>query len=335
VYEDSAQIDPNDDAALIGPKALSAVLNAASLTEDEMGEIPEYNIVWKRGAITGGERIAIANTTGVEEALRDQFFISLSVGSGCLLILLGVMWYVSEWMITPVRKAWQAQRQFSADASHELKTPLAVIKANNDILLAHKDKLPEGDARWVESTKSEVARMQKLVTDLLELSRADENTIVKGAVYAKDDVDLTNVVSTMCMEFDVVAFEHGNMIEESIAPGIHVVGDAKELGKLVKILLDNAVKYSVGGKPVTVALTHEGNRARLAVTNYGDVLSPDDCERVFDRFYRSDKARSRETGGYGLGLTIAKAIAQGHGATIGATSSAETGTTFYVVFREK
>jgi signal transduction histidine kinase len=125
------------------------------------------------------------------------------------------------------------------------------------------------------------------------------------------------------------------MIEESIAPGIHVVGDAKELGKLVKILLDNAVKYSVGGKPVTVALTHEGNRARLAVTNYGDVLSPEDCERVFDRFYRSDKARSRETGGYGLGLTIAKAIAQGHGATIGATSSAETGTTFYVVFREK
>jgi signal transduction histidine kinase len=331
IDEETAEVTTNDSAAIIGPKALSAVLNAASTTDDEMGELPEYNIVWKRADLGDGvERIAIANTTGVEAALEDQFLISMSVGTGCLLILLAIMWYLSEWMITPVKNAWQAQRQFSADASHELKTPLAVVKANTDILRGHKDTIPAEDMRWIDSTAEEVERMQALVTDLLELSRADENSIVKGATYAMEDVNLSTVAEGMSLQFDVVAFEHENLIEEDIDPDIHVTGDERELGKLVKLLLDNAVKYSYKGETVTIGLHRQGGKAKLTVNNRGDVLSEEDCVRIFDRFYRSDKARARETGGYGLGLTIGRAIVEGHGGTIACTSSEADGTTFTV-----
>ena len=172
--------------------------------------------------------------------------------------------------------------------------------------------------------------MKELVTSLLELSRADEDRFNRGSVYHMEDCDLSELVSGMTMQFDVVAFESGHMISEDIQGGVHVKADPGFIEKVVKILLDNAVKYSTRGDTVDVSLKVNAKRrqAVFSVRNYGDTLSPADIEHIFDRFYRTDRARSRATGGFGLGLPIAKAIVDGHDGSISCTSTDEDGTTF-------
>lgn len=326
----TGRIVGDDTAAIIGPRALSAVLNSADSSDVESGYLPDFDIVWKRGPIPNGERIAVANTTGIGQALSNQLSVNIAVGIFTLLALALIMWRISRWIIRPVRISWEAQRQFTADASHELKTPLAVILANTHILKGDIGSLPEKDRRWVLSTDTEAQRMQGLVTGLLELSKADENRFVNGSIYAKEDFDLSEVVWSQTMQFDVVAFEKGRSIEDDVEEGIHVVGDQGEVEKVVKILLDNAVKYSAPGGQVDVRLASNPKRrtATLSVRNFGDVLSPSDVGHIFDRFFRTDKARSRSTGGYGLGLPIAKAIIEGHGGSVACSSSEEDGTVF-------
>lgn len=330
IDRETGRIVGNDTAAIIGPKAVSAVLSATDASDEETGFLPDFDIVWKRGATPSGERIAVANTTGIGQALSNQLYVNIAVGVGGLSVIALIMWRISRWIVRPVRLSWEAQRQFTADASHELKTPLAVILANTHILKGDLDRIPEDDRRWVESTDMEAERMKELVTGLLELSRADEDRFNKGSVYHMDDCDLSELVSGMTMQFDVVAFESGHMISEDIQGDVHVKADPGFIEKVVKILLDNAVKYSTRGDTVDVSLKVNAKRrqAVFSVRNYGDTLSPTDIEHIFDRFYRTDKARSRATGGFGLGLPIAKAIVDGHGGTISCASTDEDGTTF-------
>lgn len=330
IDKETGRIVGNDTAAIIGPKAVSAALSATDASDEETGYLPDFDIVWKRGATPSGERIAVANTTGIGQALSNQLYVNIAVGVGGLSVIALIMWRISRWIVRPVRLSWEAQRQFTADASHELKTPLAVILANTHILKGDLDRIPEDDRRWVESTDMEAERMKELVTGLLELSRADEDRFNRGSVYHMEDCDLSELVSGMTMQFDVVAFESGHMISENIQGDVHVRADPGFIEKVVKILLDNAVKYSTRGDTVDVSLRVNAKRrqAVFSVRNYGDTLSPTDIEHIFDRFYRTDKARSRTTGGFGLGLPIAKAIVDGHDGTISCTSTDEDGTTF-------
>lgn len=330
IDRETGRIVGNDTAAIIGPKAVSAALSASDASDGETGYLPDFDIVWKRGATPSGERIAVANTTGIGQALSNQLYVNIAVGVAGLSVIALVMWHISRWIVRPVRLSWEAQRQFTADASHELKTPLTVILANTHILKGDLDRIPEDDHRWVESTDMEAERMKELVTSLLELSRADEDRFNRGSVYHMEDCDLSELVSGMTMQFDVVAFESGHMISEDIQGGVHVKADPGFIEKVVKILLDNAVKYSTRGDTVDVSLKVNAKRrqAVFSVRNYGDTLSPADIEHIFDRFYRTDRARSRATGGFGLGLPIAKAIVDGHDGSISCTSTDEDGTTF-------
>ena len=244
--------------------------------------------------------------------------------------LLLVVRRLARWILRPVEEAWDQQRRFVSDASHELKTPLAVILANAQILET-AEGVPEDARRWARSTAEEAKHMKGLVEDLLTLARADEQR-ASGERAAAERVDLSALVDGCALEFDAVAFERGCSIESSLEPGLSVVGDPSQLGRLVRTLLDNATKYAARGTEVRVALAREGRRCRLAVTNLGDVIAPEDLEHLFERFYRTDRARERQPqGGFGLGLAIARSIAEAHGGTIGAASSPEEGTTFTVL----
>ena len=174
--------------------------------------------------------------------------------------------------------------------------------------------------------------MRSLVEDLLTLARADERR-AEGATgpVAREDVCLTSLVEGCALEFDAVSFERGCSIECDLAPDVHVEGDPSQLGRLVRTLLDNATKYAERGSVVTVRLRREGRRATLAVNNRGEVIDPEDLPHLFERFYRTDRARARTSaGGFGLGLAIAKSIAEAHGGKISVTSDAADGTTFTV-----
>nr|WP_239471424.1 HAMP domain-containing sensor histidine kinase [Olsenella profusa] len=242
-----------------------------------------------------------------------------------------VAYLLSGWALRPVERAWEQQRRFVSDASHELKTPLAVILANTQILEADGG-VPKEARRWVHSTSEEVTHMKGLVEDLLTLARADEQeasgTRSAGASQA---VDLSALVSGCALEFDAVAFERGCSIECALADGVTVTGDPEQLRRVVRTLLDNATKYADRGTPVRVGLSREGRRARLTVNNRGETIAPEDLAHLFDRFYRTDDARERQSsGGFGLGLAIAKSLVESMGGKISARSTDANGTTFEV-----
>ena len=299
---------------------------------DSEGSFDEMHIAWAKKPIEGiGTVVVFTDTTQRDEALKSQAFTSVLIFVAAMFAFFAASWWLSSWALKPVEDAWGRQRRFIADASHELKTPLTVILANSQILQSDPG-IPDSSMRWVNSTSDEASRMSELVTELLELTRADEASQAGTSnVMATTCIDFSELVESMTLEFDAVAFERGCSIETAIEPGIQIMGDRSWLERAVKALIDNATKYADNGSQVLVGLKREGKHVVYSVNNKGTVISPEDLDHIFDRFYRSDRARSREdTGGFGLGLAIAKSIFEAHGGTITATSNATEGTTFTV-----
>lgn len=332
VSSDGIVIGTSDAPVSINADVLSSVVEQVVSGEQTEGTDRGAHIAWTSTVLgTGGWRIAIADTSATESLLREQALHDIVIVVLALAALFAISWWLSDWALRPVQLAWDQQRRFVADASHELKTPLAVILANLQILQAD-DGLDDDARRWVESTEDEAQHMKALVGDLLQLARADE-TVAGGAQSAMrhEDVDLSELVESCSLEFDALAFERGCSIEEHVEQGVHVSGDPTWLGRLVRILIDNACKYADPGTSVDVTLATRGSKATYSVHNLGTPIDPEDLPHVFERFYRSDKARSREdAGGFGLGLAIAKSIAEAHGGTIAVTSTTDEGTTFTV-----
>lgn len=246
------------------------------------------------------------------------------VGVAALAAFFVISVFFSRWALRPVDRAWRQQRQFVADASHDLKTPLTVILANTSILLEHPERSIASQSQWIESTQHEAGQMQGLVGDLLLLAQVDEG----GAKPAMEPLDLADLVEGELLQFESVAFERAISLNADIDPQVTVRGNAARLRKLAGTLLDNACKYADDGGSVDVTLHQTVRRVELAVHNTGFAITPEDLPHVFDRFYRADKARTRDDSGYGLGLAIAHAIAEEHGGTLTVASDEAHGTTF-------
>lgn len=310
---------------------LQDVLQEVFTSSDGQGESRDYPISWKRSEHPWGWRVALVDTYSRDSALRSQAVNSLVIFMVSMGALFVVAYLLSGWALRPVERAWEQQRRFVSDASHELKTPLAVILANTEILESD-GSVPEGALRWVRSTSEEAVHMKGLVEDLLTLARADEQEAAGGrAPGSLQTVDLSALVSGCALEFDAVAFERGCSIECDLVEGVQVTGDPEQLRRVVRTLLDNATKYADQGTPVRVTLVRDGRRAVLTVNNRGETIAPKDLEHLFDRFYRTDDARERQSsGGFGLGLAIAKSLVESMGGQIRARSTDGEGTTFEV-----
>ena len=239
--------------------------------------------------------------------------------------------FFSRWALGPVARAWVQQRRFVADASHDLKTPLTVILANTSIALEHPERSVASQSQWLESTQHEAEAMQGLVGDLLELAKMDEEEAAASAGAPRanfEPVDLSDLVEGELLQFESVAFERGVQLEPYVQPGISLSGNKQRLRRLASTLIDNACKYVDEGGVVEVTLSETGKHAKLTVRNTGAPIAPEDLPHVFDRFYRADKARTSGAGGHGLGLAIARAIAEEHRGTLTVASTQEAGTTF-------
>lgn len=329
VTNEGVLLASNRDQVSIDSDAFDAALEDALACETAEGTLAKSHVMWKKATTPFGFRIAMADTTNIDANFKKQIIKTVAIGVAALLGLLVLANLLAKWALKPVEKAWEQQHQFVADASHELKTPLAVILANMQILKKDKAQLPEADQRWIDSSADEAQRMRSLVEELLELARTEE-----GAESARRnvDVDFSDIVEGEAMQFDAIAFERNCTIDEQVEQGLHVLGDQDQLERLTKTLVDNACKYAPEGTAIKVELTKHSNYAVLNVINQnqGVPISEEDLAHIFDRFYRSDKARARETGGFGLGLAIARGIVEGHGGKIWATSTEEVGTCFGV-----
>jgi len=269
--------------------------------------------------------LSFADLSWEQSGIRRQIFTAALVMAAALAGFFVVSLFLSRWLVRPVEESWQRQQQFVADASHELKTPLTVLLADADILLSHPDGTIREQRRWVEHIRDEGLRMKGLVQDLLFLARGD----AAGRERPHGRADLSALCEECVMSFEPVAFEAGLTLDGGVAPGVSISGSEEELRRLTAILLDNACKYGEPGGTVTVTLT-AGDRAVLTVHNTGEPIPAEAQPHLFDRFYRADAARSREAGGYGLGLAIAAAIVERHKGKISVHSAAGEGTAFTV-----
>ena len=267
--------------------------------------------------------VAFADTDWEQEGTRGQVLSAVVLFTAAAAGFFAVSWFLSRWLVRPVEEGWKRQQQFVADASHELKTPLTVLLADADILLAHGGETVDSQRQWVESIRQEGLRMKGLVQDLLFLARGDAGRRERP----RETVSLTDLCESCVLSFDPVAFERGVTLESRIAPGVSVTGNGDELRRLAAILLDNACKYCGAGGTVTVTLA-AGDKAVFTVHNTGTPIPPEAQPHLFERFYRADAARSRESGGYGLGLAIAAAIVEGHRGKITVRSAQGEGTAF-------
>lgn len=311
---------------------LAVVIPEVIDSEDNSGYNAEYHVAWERRVTESGYKLAIADTYTRDERMFNQIIVDILIFAVALVALYILVRQLADWVLKPVKEAWEQQRRFVSDASHELKTPLAVIIANTQIL-EDDPNVPDSARRWIDSTADESKHMKALVEDLLTLARADEREAEgEAGAITREDIDFSTLVSDCALEFDAVAFERHATIETNTEENIHVTGDRSQLQRVVRILLDNATKYAAPDSVIHVTLVRDGKKARLDVNNMGDVIAPEDLEHIFDRFYRTDTARERQSeGGFGLGLSIAKSLVEGHGGKISATSTEKDGTTFTVV----
>ncbi len=300
------------------------------------GYLPQYDLMFEKASTEGGWFVAYADASSTH-GWRTLAGMLTIVGLIALILFFLINLGFSSWALRPVARSIRAQQQFTADASHELKTPLTVILANLSILRSDPQATVAEQMQWVESSETEAQRMQRLVNDMLSLARPqDQKMAAAKAALHGDPVDLSDLVEGEVLQFESVAFEHGVLIESRIHEGIRVAGDAEQLGRMVATLVDNACKYVDQNGQVSVALDVRSSKtlledvACLRVRNSGDPIPPDAQEHLFDRFYRADKARTGGKGGYGLGLAIGQQIAHEHNGEITVDSSAGTGVTFIV-----
>jgi nitrogen-specific signal transduction histidine kinase len=250
-----------------------------------------------------GKIVVFAERRVEMDILSGLTSISLVVaGISCVLLLL-LSFFLSDWMVAPIKKAFEKQRQFISDANHELKTPLTIISANVDVL--HREV---GENERFGHIRTQLTRMNKLIGHLLTLSKTENSE--ERIIYTR--FNLSNALLATSLEFESRAYEEGRVYDYDIHRDITGFGDEEKLKSLLSILIDNAIKHSEKGSEIKVSLKTESGKPRLSVYNTGLGLPDSEKEKIFDRFYRSDHSRARETGGYGLGLSIAKAIVEAH-----------------------
>lgn len=258
--------------------------------------------------------------------IRQQIINYSLIGVGSLAVFFLISLVLSGIAIRPIEKAWKQQQQFVADASHELKTPITVMLANTSILLSNKFYDKKLAHKWISYIDLEAKRMKKLVENLLLLARLD--TDKTSCNLSK--LCLSDIVSESTLPFEAMMFETSKQLNSNIQSDLYIHGNDGQLKQLICILLDNANKYANSHSTVTVHLKKENNKAILSVNSFGELIAKHDLIHVFDRFFQSDKARSKNQNSYGLGLSIAKEIVAAHKGKISVSSEAEKGTTFIV-----
>ena len=311
----------------------SVITNQSTVTEKQMQTIINKSLEnpFTSGSVDNvyykvffdGNRLIISGSD-VSEFL--QIFESNVTNILVTLIISYVLLFIFVYILSlsvfdPIKETLFKQKQFISNASHELKTPLTIISANAEVLKQN------GDNQWIDNITSQTERLNLLVNDMLSLAKIDE---------AKEQLSILNfnlseVVTNEALAFDALAFEKGKNLSLFIQPNLQYKGDIKSVKNIVNILLDNAVKHANTGGEIALYLKKDGNKISLVVFNTGSNIPDSDSQKVFERFYRSDQSRSRESGGSGLGLSIAKGIADNNKWKITANSKYQESMTITLI----
>ncbi len=259
-----------------------------------------------------------------QETLRRLLMVLAGAGgAGLLLSMLGA-WFLAGRALVPIQRAFQRQREFVADAAHELRTPLTVLHAATDLLHQHRTEPLEASGETFDDVRQEIVRLERLVADLLTLARSDLGELD----LAVGRVDLASLAGDVVRRTEPLARSRGVALRYrcETAP-LWIEGDPDRLQQVLLILLDNALQHTPAGGSVDVVVRGQGASAIMQVADNGSGIPPEQLPRVFDRFYRGDRARSRQRGSTGLGLSIARSLVDAHGGNLSLSSTVGAGTT--------
>ena len=325
--KDGNIISTNENNVTIDEDDLQKCVEIAVARQEKSGQISDYSLMYVKKNDFENTLIVFASNSSLYENLRKSILINSGLFVGSMIIILFISLGLSWLAVKPVKKAWEQQKQFVADASHELKTPLTVILANNNIMMSHKNSTVEQEQKWLESTEDEAQHMKQLIDQMLFLAKSDagENRLQLS------EVNFSEIVEGSALNFEPVAFEKEVLIDTEIAQDIMLEGNQTQLNQLAHILIDNAVKYSDEGSIIKIILSKKNDIVEFSVNNHGNEISKEDIEHIFDRFYRAEK--SRTTKGYGLGLSIAQNIVQNMNGKLSVQSNQTDGTTFTAIFK--
>lgn len=293
---------------------IQEIINIALLSDSESGVLEEYDLRYLKTVSPIGFTVVFSDTTTESITLRHLVYSCLAVFLIAILVFFGISILLSRWVIKPVEAAWNQQRQFVSDASHELKTPLAIIMANAELI--NSDDTPEEEKKkFSGSILSTTYQMRTLVENMLEMARVDNGTVKMHF----ESLDFSQLVEDAALSFQLLYEEKGMGLRCAAADGVRLQGSEQHLYQVMDVLLDNALKYSTPGGMVSVDLTANGRFCTLSVTGPGEPISREDLKNIFKRFYRADKARVMN-GSYGLGLSIAESVVEAHKGKIWAES---------------
>ncbi len=333
-FDTNAQVGADSRPAQDTPAFLDTALVQRALTQGSasdtvdggagIGAIRRYAVA-VHDPIDGHTVGVVMVGVGISDritALHTLLMLLLIVGALTLVgATLGGL-FLARRALEPARLAFARQQQFIGDASHELRTPLTLMRADAEVLLRHREGLPPDDTDLLEDIVVETEHLSAIASSLLTLARLDA-----GAQHIERDVvNLSEVGANALRRVQAFAGERGILLEQSFDPQVVVLGDARLLEQLVILLLDNAIKYNRPGGRVMLRTVLAGGEARLEVHDTGEGIPPEHLARLGERFYRVDKARSREAGGAGLGISIARGIASANGGSLELASTPSRGT---------
>ncbi|MCI5796733.1 MAG: HAMP domain-containing histidine kinase [Ruminococcus sp.] len=311
--------------------------NIASVTADDTGEYLDAAL--KKGSgfsrfkgykfyvLSVGENRNMAIFLDCYQDMRSVYStaaISLAAAAVCILIVYVTVVLSSRRAIDPVVKSSLRQKQFVTDAGHELKTPITVIATSLSVL-----EMEIGSNKWIDKARSQTEKLTELVNSLVTLSKADE----EQEMLKFSEFDISSAVLETAESFSDFAEQKNHKLNISAENGIMYNGDEYAVRQLVSILLDNAVKYAADNSEIDISVARHKKGVIIKTRNRCDDISEGDCEKLFDRFYRPDKSRSASTGGFGIGLSVAKSIAEGHKGSISADCSEKGFITFSVYLK--
>ncbi len=320
-YEKIAKIAWNN-------KLKNSIINLNSKTwQYDISSAPGNLIINKNGTqsiINNRYSMIFLDITDSRNTLRNLLITFLIVGLLMLFVIFIISLYFANRAIRPIAEAWDKQRQFVADASHELKTPLAIINANSDALLANEEELVKAQKKWIYYIKDEISRMTKLINDLLYLAKTEDSNIK----ISSSPFDISQVVNNVILSMEAIIYEKDIYLSHKIEKNIIIKGDLDKVKQVIIILLDNAIKYTDKKGSIKIELKKIKHQMIFSIENTGIGIKKQDLLKIFDRFYRTDPSRAKESGGYGLGLSVAKAIIDRMEGKIYASSIESKSTTF-------
>ena len=298
--------------------------NLASLTEEEAASLAEtvYGMGREKGfsgdyrycrTLCSGETMLLfLNCQRELGSFRTFLYASVGISLAGILAVFLLLLLFSGRIVRPIAESYEKQKRFITDAGHELKTPITIIQADADVLESELDEENE----WITDIRKQTHRLSELTSDLVYLSKMEEeNSGIQKQIFS-----LSELAEETAGSFQALALSKGRQFSSSVAPDLNINGDEKAIAKLVSILLDNAMKYSPEGGTVELSLVRAGKNARLAVKNSTLPMEKGNADRLFERFAREDSSHNSESGGFGLGLAIAKAVTEAHSGKIHAES---------------